>query len=162
MVTSILPLVIVAATVSSANESRAEQVVAGSPRAAQARLAEALADADSIESVTSDRGHHHVTFAIARAGEKYAVIVATGKRGVVVGVETHDVGPAGADAGSLSWLVDAMQNTPAITRLVVDEEGAVTLVTSDAQRFMAIPGRGSGGTGNIMVESRWAASWDHT
>ena len=160
--TTILPLMIVAATVSSANESRAEQVTAGSPRAAQARLAEALADADSIESVTADRAHHQITFAIERGGEQYAVIVTTARRGVVVGVQTRDVGPTTADPGSLSWIVDAMQNTPAVTRLLVDEDGAVTLVTSDAQRYMAIPGRGSGGTGNIMVESRWAASWDHT
>ncbi len=37
-------------------------------------------------------------------------------------------------------------------------DGAVTIITSDARRYMAIPGRGSGG--NIAVEAQWAAAWD--
>jgi hypothetical protein len=49
------------------------------------------------------------------------------------------------DLGGLSWLAETMKSTTAVTRLAVDEDGAVLLTTSDGQRFMAIPGRGSGG-----------------
>jgi hypothetical protein len=52
-----------------------------------------------------------------------------------------------------------MKETVAVARLEVDRDGAVTVVTSDGQKYMAIPGRGSGGS-NEAVEARWAAEWD--
>ena len=53
-----------------------------------------------------------------------------------------------------------MKDSAAVTRLVVDDDGAVTLETSDGLRFMAIPGRGSGG--NAAVAARWAAEWNNS
>lgn len=137
-----------------------EVTVQSSPRAAQARLAEALADADSIEGVTVDRAHHVVRFTIARAGAAYEVIATTTKRGVVTSTVTKPIGNGHFELGNLSWLVDAMQNTTAVIKLTVDDDGAVTLVTDDGTKYMAIPGRGSGG--NDVVEARWAAEWDHS
>ena len=51
-----------------------------------------------------------------------------------------------------------MKETVAVTRLEVDEDGAVTLTTNEGMRYMAIPGRGSGG--NAAAEARWAGEWD--
>ena len=155
MMLGILPLLAVAL---ASNESTArDYVVDASPRAAQVRLAEALADADSVDAVAI-RAPRLVAFRIVRAGEAYEILARTSKKGEVVSVTTRDLGDGGYEIGALSWLCDAMQNTAAVARLVVDEDGAVTLVGSDGQRYMAIPGRGSGG--NDVVEARWAAAWN--
>ena len=149
-------------------------------RGAQVKLADALGGAESIEAVIPS--HHQVAFELVRDGEAVELI-ATTKHGEVVELSLHDRGPAlgwdgsedgverfaldyhpGARAfgargpGGLSWLGDVMRETTAVTRLDVDRDGAVMLVTSDGQRYMAIPGRGSGG--NAAVEARWAAQWN--
>lgn len=123
-------------------------------RTPQVRLADMLADADSIDSVRASE--HVFTFAIERGDEPFEIVATTDKRGVVIDVEEHERMAAGFDLGGLSWLADTMKSTTAVTRLAVDEDGAVLLTTSDGQRFMAIPGRGSGG--NDEVEARWAAN----
>jgi hypothetical protein len=141
----------------------ADEVVRG--RDAQVKLADTLAEAASIQDVVPR--HHTITFAIVDQGEAIDLI-ATTHNGEVVELATHDRGPAlgwdgsedGTEQGGLSWLADVMQETTAVTRLVVDRDGAVTLITSDGQRYMAIPGRGSGG-GNTAVEARWADAWNH-
>ena len=139
-----------------------DEVTSG--RDAQVKLADTLAEAESIEAVIPR--HHRVTFAIVDSGEAID-LVATVKGGEVVELTKHDRGPAlgwdgsedGSEQGGLSWLADVMKETTAVTKLVVDRDGAVTLITSDGQRYMAIPGRGSGG--NTAVESRWADAWNH-
>lgn len=124
-------------------------------RTPQVRLADELADADSIDSVRAS--DHTFTFAIERGDTPYEIVATTDRRGVVIDVATHERIAADFDLGGLSWLAETMKSTTAVTRLAVDEDGAVLLTTSDGQRFMAIPGRGSGG--NDEVEARWAA--DH-
>jgi hypothetical protein len=140
----------------------ADETVSG--RDAQVKLADVLAEAESIEAMIPR--HHQVTFAIVDGGESVDLI-ATVKGGEVIEVTKHDRGPAlgwggsedGVEPGGLSWLGDVMKDTTAVTRLIVDRDGAVTLITSDNQRYMAIPGRGSGG--NTAVEARWADAWNH-
>ena len=158
MMILILPFVVVSMTTSSAPEARAEvdeMVVSTSPRAAQVRLADALGAADSIDSVHAKGST--VTFAITR-GDRRIDLVATTQQGRVVQIVERDRGISADELGSLSWLVDTMQSTVAVTHLSVDEDGAVMLTTDQGQRYMAIPGRGSGG--NASVEARWAAEWN--
>ena len=158
MMILILPLVVVSMSTSTAPEASVsvdEMVVATSPRAAQVRLADALAAADSIDSVRAQR--NTVTFAITR-GERRIDLVATTKQGRVVQIVERDRGITADELGSLSWLAESMQETIAVTHLSVDEDGAVTLTTDQGVRYMAIPGRGSGG--NAAVEARWAAEWN--
>ena len=149
MLIAILPLLALSTTPD-------DGVVITSPRAAQARLADALADADSIESVHARA--HTITFRIARTGNAFDLIAKTNRDGEVIAVTTRDRGHAEHEIGNLSWLVDAMKETTAVTQLGVDEDGAVTLVTIDGTRYMAIPGRGSGG--NDAVEARFASAFD--
>jgi hypothetical protein len=160
MMFTILPVVSVAMAFASPGGSTIGDVVSASPRAAQARLAGALADADSIDSVSVDRKHHTITFAIEHAGQAYDVVATTRRHGQVTAVAIYNNGAGTFEIGGLTWLSDTMRATAAVTRLIVDEEGAVTLVASDGMRYMAIPGRGSGG--NNAVEARWAAEWNNT
>lgn len=102
-----------------------------------------LAEADSIDSVHASA--RTFTFAIERGDTPFEIVATTNRRGVVINVEAHERIAADFDLGGLSWLADTMKSTTAVTRLAVDEDGAVLLTTSDGQRFMAIPGRGSGG-----------------
>jgi hypothetical protein len=142
--------------------TNADEVV--TDRDAQVKLADTLAEAEAITAVVPR--HHEVTFAIVDNGEAID-LVATIKRGEVVALTRHDRGPAlgwdgsedGEERGGLAWLGDVMKEATAVTKLVVDRDGAVTLITSDGQRYMAIPGRGSGG--NSAVEARWADAWNH-
>jgi hypothetical protein len=130
-------------------------------RTPQVRLADMLADADSIDSVRAtssvQANEHTFTFAIERGDTPFEIVATTDHHGLVIDVEAHERMAADLDLGGLSWLADTMKSTTAVTRLAVDEDGAVLLTTSDGQRFMAIPGRGSGG-GNDEVEARWAAN----
>jgi hypothetical protein len=125
-------------------------------RSAQVQLADLLADADSIDSVHVDA--HHFTFAIERGDTPFEIVATTDRSGVVIDVVSRERMAADFSLGNLSWLADTMKQTTAVTRLAVDEDGAVLLTTSDGMRYMAIPGRGSGG--NDEVEARWAA--DHS
>jgi hypothetical protein len=130
-------------------------------RTSQVRLADMLADADSIDFVRASgsvhASEHTFTFAIERGDTPFDIVATTDRHGVVIDVEAHERMAADFDLGGLSWLAETMKSTTAVTRLAVDDDGAVLLTTSDGQRFMAIPGRGSGG--NDEVEARWAA--DH-
>ena len=128
-------------------------------RDAQVQLADTLGNADAILAIHG--GRNRVVFDVVRDGEALEVAART-DHGAVVELAIRDIGAADdldVEPG-LSWLGDVMKDTTAVTRLDVDRDGAVTLVTSDGQRYMAIPGRGSGG--NDAVEARWAASWDHS
>jgi hypothetical protein len=125
------------------------------PRVAQVKLAEMLASADAIHSVVA-KGKT-ITFVISK-GDAIVHVVATTKKGDVVALAIAPAKPSGTELGGLTWLGEEMAGVTAITHLVADRDGAVTITTSDGRRYMAIPGRGSGG--NTAVEARWAAEWN--
>lgn len=157
MLIAILPLVVMTSGVVEAEAMRSDTPVAQSAqRTAQVQLVDALANADSIDSI-SGRGNTF-TFAITRGDEHVDVVVTTSQHKVVGVVERARAFDA-YELANLSWLIDTMQETTAIVRLDVDEDGAVTMTTDAGMRYMAIPGRGSGG--NAAVEARWAGEWDH-
>jgi hypothetical protein len=134
----------------------AAEMPSSKQRTAQVQLADALGNADSIDSVHGEG--NTFTFAITR-GERRIDIVATTSQGEVSLVVEHEHRlDDDVELGSLSWLADTMAETVAVTRLEVDEDGAVTLTTDQGTRYMAIPGRGSGG--NAAVEARWAGEWN--
>ena len=158
MLTAILPLITVSLGLSTPGPETVTQ-----PRSAQVRLAVTLAEADAIHAV-GQRGPS-IVFAIDRDGEAFELVAtlrAKGpNKGEVIALAITDLGPAidlRGDLGSLSWLGSELADATAVTRLAVDEDGAVTITTSDGRAYMAIPGRGSGG--NTGVEARWAAAWD--
>jgi hypothetical protein len=131
-------------------------------RVAQVKLAETLGSADAIHSVRAkskrDAKNNAITFTITRGDAAFAV-TATTKRGEVVALEV--VPTTGVDVSTgLSWLAEEMESVTAVTAIVPDEDGAVTLTTNDGRRYQLIPGRGSGG--NEAVSARWAAEWDRT
>jgi hypothetical protein len=127
-------------------------------RVAQVRLAEALGGADAIHTVTSKRGT--ITFAVTRGDQTLQLTARTNKRGEVTSLAIAPRTTAdGEQLGGLSWLADELAEATAITRLVPDGDGAITIVTADGRRYMVIPGRGSGGA-NAAVEARWAAEWN--
>jgi len=158
MLHTLLPLVSVAlglAAPAPALDLGEEPVVVSAPRTAQVRLAVVLAEADAIHTIAAKRGQ--VVFAIDRGGEAFEVIAKT-KRGEVIALTITDVGSAFGEGG-LSWLSPELAEATAVTHLTADEDGAVTITTSDGRAYMAIPGRGSGG--NAAVESQWAAAWNN-
>ena len=135
---------------------RSEVETIAKPRVAQVRLAETLATADFIHSVSA-RGHA-ITFAITRGDRSFNVVATTSKRNDVVSLTIAESVSSDNELGGLSWLSEELESVAAVTRLVPDEDGAVTIVTNDNRRYMAIPGRGSGG--NAAVEARWGAEWN--
>lgn len=153
MLIAILPLV--ALSSDALTVAAIDLPTPSSARAAQVQLADTLANAESIDSIHA-RGDSF-TFAITR-GDHRIELIATTSEGSVVKIVERDRSFDDIELGSLSWLVDTMKETVAVTRLEVDDDGAVTLTTSEGMRYMAIPGRGSGG--NAAAESRWAAEWD--
>lgn len=159
MLHSLLPLISIMVG-SSAPIPAAGPAPAERPRTAQVRLAEALAEADAIFAVTV-RGAA-ITFELEREGHAYDVVVATRPRrgGAIVALEVHDLGAAHGVPNSLGWLGDELADATAVTSVSADDDGAVTLTTSDGRAYMVIPGRGSGG--NTAVEARWAATWSAT
>ena len=119
----------------------------------QARLAEALADADSIDWVRASG--HTITFAIGHGGEAYRVIVETRGKDII-SVSIRDAGRGGTrNGGRLGWLISEMQDTAAVTEASV-KDGQVTIATSDGHRYLLLPGRNT----NAGVEARWAAEWN--
>ena len=149
----ILPLVSFAFAAPSA-----EVEVVSSPKVAQVRLAETLGGAEAIESVTA-RGHA-ITFVVVRDGETFDITAQTKKSGEIVSLTIAPSRELAAQLHGLTWLTTEMAEVAAVTRLVVDEDGAVTIGTDDGRRYMAIPGRGSGGA-NVAAEARWAAEWSN-
>ena len=165
MLHALLPLISIALGLSMPAQGAdpAEEpsvIVVTTPKIAQVRLAEELAEADAIHAI--GRRGQTIVFTIDRDGEALEVVVGVrtrGKtRGQVASLSIRPVGPATGDYGSLSWLGAELADATAVTALAIDEDGAVTITTSDGRAYMAIPGRGSGG--NAAVEARWAAAWD--
>ncbi len=152
----ILPLVSFAFSASSSMSDGRE--VVSSPKVAQVRLAETLADAEAIESVTAHG--RAITFVIVRGGETFDVTAQTKKSGDILSLTIEPSRELAAQLHGLTWLGTEMAEVAAITRLVVDDDGAVTIATDDGRRYMAIPGRGSGGS-NAAAEARWAAAWSN-
>ena len=133
----------------------------GSPRGAQARLAEMIGDADAVHSISVRRAKAKVKaidIALDRDGTAYRVTATVNAHGDVTSLTIDERGTSYAELGSLSWLSPEIASSTAITRITVDEDDAVTLTTDTGEAFMIIPGRGSGG--NAAVEARWAAAWD--
>jgi hypothetical protein len=154
MLIAILPLIVAShdalatAAVDLPTPSRA--------RVAQVQLADALANADAIDSI-SGRGHTF-TFVIARGEHVVELVASSDETGEVIKLVERERMADVVTLDGLSWLVDTMKETVAVTRLEVDEDGAVTLTTNEGMRYMAIPGRGSGG--NAAAAARWAGEWD--
>jgi hypothetical protein len=137
--------------------SNAGEVVT-SPKVAQVRLAETLAGAEAIESVTAHG--RAITFIVVKGGETLDVTARTKKDGEIISLAITPAPELPAQLHGLTWLNAEMAEVAAVTRLVVDGDGAITIATNDGRRYMAIPGRGSGGT-NVAAESRWAAEWSN-
>jgi hypothetical protein len=154
MLIGILPLV--AMSSEALTTAAVELPTPSSMRAAQVQLADALANADAIDSVAGR--DHTFTFVITRGDHRLDLVATSDDAGDVIQFVERDRGFDGALLGGLSWLADTMKETVAVTRLEVDEDGAVTLTTDEGMRYMAIPGRGSGG--NAAAEARWAGEWD--
>jgi hypothetical protein len=155
----LLTLVGVATGVAATGDARDEVVT--SPRVAQVRLAEALGTADSIHSVTAHG--NTITFAITRGDRPLFIRATTDRRHAVLTVAITAGAVSDGDLGGLAWLADELESATAVTKLEPDDDGAVTITTADGRRYMAIPGRGSGGSiasGNAAVEARWAAEWN--
>lgn len=113
-----------------------------SPRVAQVRLAETLASADGIETI--DTRGRDVTFTIVRGGEALEVTART-QHEAVVALTIAPAAHPGAELHGLSWLASELAEATAVTRLVVDDDGAVAIRTHEGRTYLAIPGRGSGG-----------------
>jgi hypothetical protein len=132
-----------------------------SARVAQVRLAEALAEADAIESVVVSRRAPGraatVTFSIVRDGEQLHVVATSGKGGEVSAIAIEPAGPAGAELHGLTWLAIELADATAVVRLA-PADGGVLLSTSDGRRYLVGPPRGPR-TGNEAVEARWGAAW---
>jgi hypothetical protein len=161
MLLHLIPLVAVAA---ASNAAPAVSDAGMTERTAQEKLADMLGNADSIDSVHAHG--HTIVFAVEHADATgydapFSIIATTDRNGKVIDVEEQTRAASDIDIGGLSWLADTMQTTVAVTKIVVDNDGAVTLTTADGQRYMAIPGRGSGGS-NDEVEARWAAEFDNS
>ncbi len=159
LITFILRLVSLAGMATGIAHGATDDVtdeVIDSPRVAQVRLADTLGNADAIHAVVG-RGKQ-ITFVISSGDKSQRITATTGKHGQVVALTVAAAPAADAELGGLSWLGEELAQATAVTRLTVDEDGAVTITTNDGRRYMAIPGRGSGG--NIAVESRWAAEWN--
>jgi hypothetical protein len=132
--------------------------VVSSPRVAQVRLAETLAEAESIEAVSAHG--RDITFVIVRDGETVDVVARTKKSGEIVSLTIHpSAQQLPVELNALTWLGAELAEVTAVVKLVVDEDGGVVIGTDDGRRYMAIPGRGSGGA-NVASEARWAAEWN--
>lgn len=125
-------------------------------RSAQVQLADALGSADAIDSISGR--DHTFTFVITRGDARVDLIASSDEAGDVIKLVERERVRDGFELGSLSWLIDTMRETIAVTRLEVDEDGAVTLTTDEGMRYMAIPGRGSGG--NAAAEAHFAGEFD--
>lgn len=152
-----LPLIAFAA---GAVEASPEVVT--SARVAQVRLAETLAEADAIESVSVTRGASDramtVTFSIVRGGEQVLVTAMAGPGGEIASLAIEPAGPAGAELHGLTWLAAELADAPAVVRLATADRGGVLLSTSDGRRYLLDPASGPH-AGNEAVEARWGAAW---
>ncbi len=127
--------------------------VVDAPAVAQARLAQLLSAADSIDAITA--GTTATTFSIDRGGEAFELVATMTDTGAISALAVTDAGPAKADRGALTWLASELADTTAITTILA-HDGALTLVTGDGRYYRALAGHDP----NTAVESRWAAAWD--
>ena len=147
----LLPLVSFALTAGSP----VERDVVTPPRVAQVQLAEALASADSIESVSTDG--RMISFAIVRDGVLVWLAATTDRDGAITSLVIEPAGPVGAELHSLSWLSTELQDATAVVRLVPSAQG-VLLSTNDGRRYLVSPQQAPR-TGNEAVDARWGAAW---
>ena len=126
-----------------------------SPRVAQVRLAEMLAEADAIQ-VHAKPGS--ITFAIMRGGAPIEVVVTT-REGEISALAIAPGAPSKELAGDISWLGDELASVTAIVRITADDDGAITLVTSDGRRYLMTTTRSGIDDGNEAVDARWAGEW---
>ena len=147
-----LPMMVMWLAMSSGGE------VIADPEAAQARIAEALADADAVDTVTAHGDT--VSFAIDHVGERFTIDVTTGANGAVLAVAIHDAGAEPADAPhAYDWLAREAGDMQAVRALVVGDDGQITLSTGDGREYLVIPDRHDG---NSAVEARWGAAWENS
>ncbi|MBA3458044.1 MAG: hypothetical protein H0T42_33485 [Deltaproteobacteria bacterium] len=119
MLTAILP--VISLSVSGAGPVGPAEEVVASPRAAQVRLAEALAEADAVHGVGAvSVKRHAIAFALDRDGQAFRAVARTRASGEVISLTITPAGPAHGDLGSLSWLSSELEQTTAIMRLTVD------------------------------------------
>jgi len=158
MLISLLPLVSLVSGDLLAGGGAPDELGVSTPRGAQVRLAELLAEADAIDAVSARRDA--VVFTVERAGAMQEVVATVDARGQVVAVAFDARGDAAArDShahGSLGWLSRELDDALAITAIAVDRDGTITAITDDERRYRMIPTR----DGNTAVEARWAAAWD--
>jgi hypothetical protein len=160
---SIAILPILAALAANGAEATAAERAAEQARMAQVQLAEALASADSIDSiaVTPAAGARPITiaFAIEVHGEAFVLSATTASTGAITALAVADRGAArDAERGALSWLAPELDDAVAITSLIARADGRVVMATSDGRTYLALPMRGR--DGNTAVEARWAAAWE--
>ncbi len=174
MLNALLPLISAALSAGAGLGAGADAVHGGeapvvvtAPRTAQVQLAVTLSEADAIHAVGARAGARRgatIVFSIDRDGESFEVVATTRTKGThkgeVIALTITDVGPAIGDPANLSWLGAELADATAVTVLSSDEDGAVTITTSDGRAYMAIPGRGSGG--NAAASARWAAAWNQS
>lgn len=158
-----LPLVAIAlgSLSSSLDQPASEHVTV--PRVAQVRLAELLAAADSVDAMHAvPQG---VAIELTRGGDALRVRARVDARGAVTALTVTPLAGPPPMRGALGWLSTELADTAAVTRLVVDDDGSILVVTSTARRYLVLPGRGSGGAsgdrrdGNAAIRARWAAAW---
>lgn len=163
-------MILLVPLISVAVQPLSPAIETASPRAAQARLAEVIGEADAVHSISVRRAKasaksrakkaRSIEISLDREGAAYRVVAQINARGEVTSLAIDERGRSYAELGSLSWLSPAIANATAIVRVTADEDNAITLTTDAGEQFMIIPGRGSGGSGNEAVEARWAAAWD--
>ena len=151
---TLLPLVALA--VASSTAGGAVDTI-NAPKAAQARLAELIGSAETIESVTAN--DRSVELVLDTGGEALRVVVTVDPQGRVCALSTSDLGRASVEYGPYTWLSTAVSDAAAVTTLMVDAEGRVRLTTDRGDTYLVRPGPD---TSNTAVEARWAAAWDAT
>ena len=153
MLISLLPLVSLVSSDLLAGGGAADGLGVSTPRGAQVRLAELLAEADAIDGVEA-RGRS-IVFTIAHAGEPQEVVATVDTRGHVLALAVEHVS-ATEQNDQFGWLARELDDALAITTLSVARDGTITAVTDDDRHYRMIPTR----DGNTAVEARWAAAWD--
>ncbi|MDX2088987.1 MAG: hypothetical protein SFX73_14115 [Kofleriaceae bacterium] len=154
MLISLLPLVSLAMSHALADGGASDELGMTTPRAAQVRLAETLAEADAIYAVS--RTGNTITFAVDHDGDALDVAALVDARGQVIEYAIDRIGPARGEPSGLGWLSAELTDALAITRLAVARDGSITATTDDDRSYRLIRTRGA----NTGVDSRWAAAWD--
>lgn len=154
MLISLLPLVSLAMSHVLADGGASDEVGVTTPRAAQVRLAETLAEADAIYAVS--RTGNTITFAVEDDGDALDVAATIDAHGQVIDFVVDRIGPARGEESGLGWLSAELTDTLAITRLAVARNGSITAFTDDDRSYRLIRSRSA----HTAVDARWAAAWD--